>query len=322
MGLVSRRTVLRAAAAPALAGVAGCGRREQPERIIVPLSVGSTGDIVARKIVPGFGQAMHRPAFIDNVPGAGGIVGVAKLVKSPKDGRTIGVITSNYAINPGIFPHMPFDPYGDITAIGVIGDSPQVLVTNPAIPVHSVAELVAQAKSGGVPLQYGSSGNGTALHLLGVKLAKDLGIDMVHVPYHGNSPLLSALIGGQVPFGFQSTTQAAPYIKAGKLRGIGVTSKVRSRLLPDIPSLAEQGLSDFDLSTWMAVIGPAGLEPPVVDQLNHALNAALTDPATKQWFVSQDWRLTPMSPAETDRFLRAEGDRYVQLVKDSGATLE
>jgi tripartite-type tricarboxylate transporter receptor subunit TctC len=289
-----------------------------PLRIIVPLSAGATGDTVARRLISGLSKELGRPAYVDNLPGAGGVIGTAQLVKAPKDGSTILIVSSNHVDNIGIYRSMPYDPVKDITALAVIGDSPQVLVVNPSLPVHNLSELISLAKAKPGMLHFGSGGNGTTIHIMGAQLAKAAGIDIVHVPYKGNSPMLTGLLGNQVQFAFQATTLVAPYIKAGKLRAIGITSATRSRLLPDVPTLAEQGLKGYDLSIWMMVLGPAGMAPDLVNKINRAVNDTLQEPDVRSWFNSQDWRLAAMTPAAAKTFLETEQVKHLQLVKDAG----
>jgi tripartite-type tricarboxylate transporter receptor subunit TctC len=204
--------------------------------------------------------------------------------------------------------------------VAIIGDSPQVLVVNPSVPAHNLKELIALAKSKPGSLHYGTGGIGTTIHLQAAQLARQAGIDIVHVPFKGNSPMLTALLGGQVQLAFNSSTQMAPYIKSGKLRAIGIAAKTRSRLLPDVPTLAEQGLKDFDLSIWMAVLAPAGLQPQVLDKLNHAVNATLQQPDVRNWFQSEDWRLMNTTPAQAKAFIESELAKHLKLVRDAGVT--
>jgi len=323
MTMIDRRMMLLGSLALAACGKGsgGGGSASDPVRMILPLSVGSTGDTVARRLVEGLSKTLGRSIFVENLPGAGGIIGSEKLVHSEPDGNTLATVSSNYVVNPGIYPSMTFDTLKDITPIAVIGDSPQVLLVNPSLGVRDFKSLVALAKAKPGTLHYGSSGNGTALHLLGVKLSREAGINIVHVPYKGNAQMLSDLIGGQVPMAFQSTTQAAPYVKSGKLIPLGITSKDRSRLLTNVPTLAEQGLPGFDLSTWMAVIAPAKMDPAMTNKLNAAVNAALALPDVTDWLHKQDWRLTPMSSAQAKQFLADEQAKYLQLVKQSGAKM-
>ena len=306
--------LLTSAVTPALHAQSG----GPPMRIIVPLSAGATGDIVTRRLVDGLSKQLGRPIYVDNLPGAGGLIGTAQLVKAPKDGGTILAVSSNHVVNKGIYKTMPYDPVKDVTALAVLGDSPQVLVVNPAVPARNLQELIALAKSKPGSLHYGSGGNGTTIHLMGAQLGKAAGINIVHVPYKGNSPMLSGLLGGQVEMAFNSSTLVAPYVKSGKLRAIAVTSKTRSRLLPDVPTLAEQGLKDYDLSIWMIVLGPAGLPPAVTDRLNHAVNDTLKMPDVQKWFRDQDWTLQSLTPAQATAFLESEQVKHLQLVQDAG----
>ncbi len=200
---------------------------DRPLRLIVPLSAGSTGDTVARALTNGFSKTMGRTVVVENLPGAGGSTGTAQMLRAARDGNTLALVTSTHVINPSIYKSLPFDAVKDITPIAVIGDSPGVLLVHPSLPIRNLRELIAYAKANPGKLNYGSSGNGTSLHLLAVMLAKEADIDIVHVPYKGNAPMLTDLMGGQVQLGFQSTTAGAPVVRAGTLRAIAVTTKNR-----------------------------------------------------------------------------------------------
>jgi tripartite-type tricarboxylate transporter receptor subunit TctC len=314
--------LLRAAACLPLGGlfaaVDGCSEAAPPLRIIVPLSPGSTGDVVARRLVDGLTKQLGRSVYVDNIPGAGSVIGTTQMVKAAKDGNTIEIVSSSFVDNPGIYPNMPFDTLRDITPIGIIGDSPQVLVTSVETPAKTLPDLIALARAKPGSLHYGSSGNGTSIHLMAVMLAKEAGIDIQHVPYKGAGPMLTGLLGGQVQLGFLSTTVTAPYIKTGKLRAMGIASKGGSRLLPDVAPLAQQGLPEFDLSIWMAVLAQAELEQGIVNRLNQAVNSTLQMSEVKSWFDSQDWNLKPTTPAEAKTFVAAEQAKHLQLLKDAG----
>ncbi|MDB5817092.1 MAG: hypothetical protein JWQ11_732, partial [Rhizobacter sp.] len=269
------------------------------ERVILPLSAGSTADAVARALSNAMSKTMGRPIVIDNLPGAGGITGTQQVVNAPKDGLTIGIVSSNYAVNPAIYKKIPFDSIKDVTPITVIGFSPFVLVVNKAVPANNLQELIAYAKSKPGMLNYGSSGNGTVLHLAAEMFTSQAGVNIKHVPYKGNGPLVNDLLGGQVEMAFIGSTIADPHIKAGSLKAIGISTVQHSQLMPNVPTLAEQGLPNYDLGGWIAVIAPAGLQPAVVDKLNADINAAVDSPEVKQWLTSQDFRAIGGTPEAT-----------------------
>lgn len=291
-------------------------------RLIVPLSAGSTGDTVARALAPALGRTIKRPIMVENLPGAGGSTGTAQMVRAAKDGNTLALVTSTHVINPGIYKSMPFDAIKDITPIAVIGASPGILLVNPALPIRNLEELVAYARAHPGVLNYGSSGNGTTLHLLAVMLGKEAGIEITHVPYRGNAPMVTDLIAGQVQLAFQSTTAALPYVNSGQLRPVAVTTRERSRLFPQVPTLIEQGLRQYDISSWMAIIGPAGMTPEKVRELNQEINQTLAMPEVRDWFQSQDFIMSPGTPETAIAFFRTELVKHARLVRESGARLE
>lgn len=326
MNLPSRRRYLQALAATCVLAsfspVQAQPEGEKPLRFIVPLSPGSTGDSVARTLAQALTKTIRRPVVVENIPGAGGMLGTAQMVRAPKDGTTLALVTSTHVINPSIYKNMPFDTLKDITPISIIGGSPGVLLVNPKLPVHSLKELVAYSRAHPGQLNYGSSGNGTSLHLLAVLLAREAKLDMAHIPYKGNAPLLTDLVGGQVQLAFQSTAAATPFIKAGTLRPIGISTTSRSRILPDVPTLAEQGLVNYNLDSWMAVIAPAGVPKEIVDTLNRQVKEALAMPDVRDWFVSQDFQLTGSTPEEAATFMQSELVKHTKLVQESGAKLQ
>lgn len=245
------------------------------------------------------------------------------MVRAARDGNTLALVPSTHVINPSINKTMPFDSIKDVSAVAIVGDSPGVVLVNPSLPVKTIPELIALAKSKPGKLNYGSSGNGTNIHLMSVMLMKEAGIDLAHIPYKGNAPFVTDLVSGQVQVSIQATTVAQPFVKSGQLRPIAVTTKVRSRLYPEVLTLQEQGAPSYDLGSWMAILAPAGLPDSLLASLNQQINAAMQIPETRQWFESQAFRLTPIStPASAKAFLQSELIKHTQLVKDSGAALE
>ena len=205
--------------------------------------------------------------IVDNKPGAGGTIGTEVLVRSAKDGYTIGMTSSNHVINPYIIKSIQFDSIKDITPISIVATTPSVLVVHPSVAAHTTQEFIALAKEKPAEITYGSAGNGSVLHLAGVMLASQAGIDIEHVPYKGTGPLANDLLGGHINSGFLSVAAALPYIKAGTMRPIAVSTPQRAAALPDVPTFAELGLPNYNFDAWIALIGPADLPKPIVDRL-------------------------------------------------------
>ncbi|HVL77457.1 MAG TPA: tripartite tricarboxylate transporter substrate binding protein [Noviherbaspirillum sp.] len=310
-----------ALALPALPAAAQLG--EKPVRMIVPLTAGSTVDIVARLMGNSLSTSLGSPVIVENLVGAGGVTGTAQLVKAPKDGMTLAMVSSNHVINPSIYKSVPFDSLGDITPISVIGTVPLVLVAHPSVPAQNLKELVALVKAKPGKINYGSAGNGSVLHLAGELLKSEAGgLDMMHVPYRGTGPLVTDLMGGQVDIGFVSVTAAASQIRSGRLRAIGVSTRTRSAILPDVPTLAEQGLPNYSFDAWLAVIGPAGLPKETVNRTHAALMSALKSAEVREGLATQGVALIGTTPDEARQFFKTELDKHAALVKQSGATLD
>ena len=295
---------------------------DKPLRLVVPLAAGSTVDAVARALAPGFGKAAGHPVVVENIVGAGGIPGTSQIVKAPKDGLTLGMISSNHVINPGIYKSIPYDTLKDITPIAVLATVPLVLVAHPTLPVKSVKELLAYAKNHPGQLNYGSAGNGSTLHLAGELLISETGIDMRHVPYRGTGPLVTDLIGGQVQLGFVSISQVSPHVKSGALRALAVSTPSRSAALPDLPTLAEAGVANYSFDAWIALIGPGGLPKPAVESSHVAVQAALASPEAKASMAAQGLTILDIGPDAAPAFFESELAKHQKLVRQSGATID
>ncbi|WP_240467085.1 tripartite tricarboxylate transporter substrate binding protein [Comamonas sp. lk] len=306
------------ASQPASAQLLASGK---PIRLVVPLTAGSTVDAVARALGPGLGRATGHPIVVENVVGAGGIPGTTQVVKAPKDGLTLGMISSNHVINPGIFKSIPYDSLKDITPIAVLVTVPLVLVVNAKLPVRNLQELLAYAKAHPGALNYGSAGNGSTLHLAGELMIAETGIDMKHVPYRGTGPLITDLVGGQVQLGFVSVSQVVPQLKAGTLRALAVSTAVRSSALPDVPTMAEAGVPAYSFDAWIALIGPAGLGKALVDSYAAAVKSAMTSPEAQAAIAGQGLMIVEKGPNEAPAFFQSELAKHQKLVKLSGATL-
>lgn len=316
-GAIALVTTLLAAAS----GIASA-QADKPIRVVVPLSAGSTVDAVARAMSNQMAKVMGHPIVIENLAGAGGMTGTVQVVNAPKDGLTIGMVSSNHVINPYIYKKVPFDSLKDVTPITVIGTVPLVLVVNPDVPAKNAKELVALLKAKPGSVNFGSAGNGSVLHLAGEMFSSQAGVDIKHIPYKGTGPLTTDLVGGQVEMGFLSVTAAAPHIKAGKLRAIGVSTRQRSAVLPDLPTLAEAGLPDYSFDAWIAVVGPAGLSKPIVRKYYTDFKAVLGQKEVQDALAAQGIAVINSTPEEAVPFFKAEMEKHAALVKKSGATAE
>ena len=287
-------------------------------RYIVPFTPGGGSDLVARAMQTKLAELLKQPVVIENRPG-GGIPLAASLVgKAAPDGNTFMIVTIAHAVNPALYSEMPCDTQKDFTPISLVTAAPMILVTNPGVPARTVAELIALAKAKPNTLNYATPGNGSPAHLSGELLKGMAGLDIVHIPYNGAGPATTDLLGGQVQMTFSSVGVVLPHIKAGKLRALAVTTKGRSGVLPEVPTINESGLPGYELISWQAVMAPAKLPPAVAQRLNKAVVDTLNAPEVRDSLKGQGYDSTPTSLEETTRFVNAELTRYAKLVKTVG----
>ena len=294
----------------------------KPIRILVPTGVGTVSDMVGRLLAMHMAKSLGQNIVVENVPAAGGVTGTQQLVRASKDGYTLAVLNNNHVINPSVYKDMPFDSIKDILPISNIGSTPLVLATNPNVPAKDLKELLALARVKPGGLTYGSAGNGTVLHLAGVLLTSEGQVDIKHVPYKASGQMMTDAIGGQIDMVFLGIASAAAQIEAGKLRAIGVTTKQRSPLLPNVPTLAEQGLGNYNFDGWMALAGPAGLPRAVVDKLNAEVKAALALPEVQESMAKMAVMVATSTPEQASQFFQTELEKHKTLAKRGGATLD
>ncbi|WP_312835894.1 tripartite tricarboxylate transporter substrate binding protein [Comamonas sp.] len=317
----NRRTALAMALAslasgalPALAQTKAAGH-DKALRVILPLSAGSGADGAIRAISTPISKALGQPLVIENLPGAGGITGTAQIVRAPKDGDTIGIVSNNHVVNPSLYKNIPFDSIKDIAPITIIGTTPFVLVANPKVPARTVQELIAHAKAHPGTLNYGSSGNGTILHLGAAMFVEQAQIDVPHIPYKGMGQLMNDLLSGQVQLGVVAVAPAMAHIKAGNLRAIGITSAKRSASLPDVPTIAEQGLPQYELDGWIAAIAPAGVPKAEMDRLYQGFVQGIASPEAREALIAQGYEIQLTPPEVATRFMASEKQRMQAAVK-------
>jgi tripartite-type tricarboxylate transporter receptor subunit TctC len=292
-------------------------------RFILPVATASGVDTITRAASPALSRALGHPVVVDNQPGAGGIVGTSALVKSAPDGFTLSVVSNNHVIYPSVYKSLPFDPIADITPIAIIGSTPIVLVVNAAkVPAKNVQELVALLRAKPGAYNYGSSGNGTILHLAAEMFMDEAGVKATHVPYKGVGPMLTDLIGGQVEIGALSLPSIQQHLKSGALRAIGVGTAARLAAAPEIPTMVEQGMPGYLVEGWFAMIGPARLPAAEVNRINAAVAAAFATPEVSETMARQGNTINVSTPEYAAQFFRSELAKYAKLVKKAGIELQ
>ena len=295
----------------------------KPIRVIVTFPPGGSSDAAVRIVAPKLGERLGQQVIVENRPGAGGNIGLAALAKSEADGYTLAVgAAGGLAANASLYPKMPFDAQKDFVPISLLAHIPFVLVANPASPIHSVADLLAEAHAQPGKLSVGHGGNGTAMHLSVQLLKLMAGIDMTEVAYRGSGPVALDVMSGQVPLGMLDLPSVLAQIKAGKVRALAVTGQTRLADLPDVPTLAEAGVKGYESTGWFGVVAPAGTPPAVVARLQTDLHAVLTDPAVMAQARAIGVELTPMTSAEFGRFIASETAKWADVIRRSGTKLD
>ena len=323
---ITRRALGGAALAATLARPFSLAAQEtypgRPIRFIVPVPAGGGVDILTRAIGQKLSENVGQPVVVENKPGASAVIGTELLAKSPPDGYSIMMAYSAHVINPLMTPNVPYDPIADFSPIVHVGFIPLILVVHPSLPVSSVQELVALAKSKPGQMQFASGGAGAGAHLSG-ELFKHLAkLDLVHVPYKGNAPALGDVVGGHVPIMFDTITTALPFVKEGKLKALAVTSSKRSALAPELPTMIEAGLPGFEVSAWYCVLAPAKTPQPIVATLNSEINKVLGSADVKERFTKMGVETVGGAPDVLDKFLREETERWNAVVAATGMKAE
>ena len=309
----------------ALAPVAAIAQSfpNRPVRLVVPFPPGGPLDVTARLIAQKLTETWGQSVVVDNRPGAGGNIGADLVAKSAPDGYTVVLgALSTHAVNPHLFPKMPYDAVRDFAPITLVAITPNVLVINPSLPASSVKELIAYARAHPGRLSFGSGSNGSAGHLAGELFKIDAGVDMVHVPFKGAAPATQALLAGDTQLMFDNLANAMPQVKAGKLKALAVTTAQRSRLAPEMPTLAESGLPGFDISTWYGLLAPAGTPRDIVAKWNAEVTRILNAPDTREKLVAQGAEPAPDTPEQFAQFIAQELAKYQRIVKASGAKVD
>ena len=290
----------------------------RPIRIIVPVPPGGGVDLLARSIGAKMSDRLGVPVLIENRAGASAAIGTEALAKSPPDGYTIMMGYTVHATNALFNPKLPYDTLKDFQPLTYVCYIPLVLVTPPALPANSVRELITLAKAKPGSLSYASGGAGAGAHLSGELFRYLAKVDVTHIPYKGNGPAITDLLGGQVSMLFDTITTSIPHIRAGKMKALAVTSRKRSSLTPELPTMIEAGLPEFEVSGWYMMLAPAGIPRDVLELLNAEINVAIKDPAIGAKLASQGVEWEGGSPERAGEFLRSEMTRWGRIIKETG----
>ena len=310
-------TLLSLALTAPLLALADSPYPDKPIRFVVPYPPGGGTDVVARIVQQRLQVALGQPIVIDNKGGAGGSLGTDIVAKAAPDGYTVLFTLSSHTINPAIFPKLPFDTIKDFEPVGLVASLPQLLASNMAVPVRNVADVVAQAKAAPEKFSFASVGNGSPGHLAGELMVLRTGAPMAHIPYRGGGPAVTDVIGGQVPLLWVSIPAAAAQVKAGKLRALAVSTTKRSPAFPDVPTMQEAGVADFEVDSWYAMLVPAKTPRPIIDRLNKALNTVLAEPAIRAQLIDQGADAVGGAPEALAKVIAAEVPKWIKLAKDA-----
>jgi len=300
------------------------GYPNKPLRLIVPFAAGGSTDVLARIMAQLLGDALAQQVVVENRPGAGGSVGAEAAAKAPADGYTLLLGTSGtLAINPALYPKAQYDPARDFAPVALLGSTAYLLLVHPGVAASSLQEFTSLLRVRPGQYTFGSAGNGSTGHLIGELFKSQAGVTLTHVPYKGQAPAMVDLIGGQIHALFEPVGTALPQVRSGKVKALAITGARRSALAPEIPTVAESGLPNFDATAWFAIVAPAGTPAEIVTRLNSEINKGLRSSELQAKMVAQQVEpASPTSPEQLGAFMRTEIGKWGKVVKDSGAKVD
>jgi tripartite-type tricarboxylate transporter receptor subunit TctC len=300
---------------------AGLNYPSKPIKIIVPFGPGGFTDVAARILQKELAPAIGQPIVIENKPGAGSTIGTAEVAKAAPDGYTLVMISTTHVISPHLYKTIPYDPLRDFTPVMKLAEGPYVLIVHPSLAVRSVADLVSLARAQPNTIDYASSGNGSAQHLVGALFVTMARAPLNHIPYKGSSQAMNDVLGGQVKVSFVGVPNALPNLSSGKLKALAVSTRKRYADLPDVPTLEEAGVAGYDATVWLGLLAPPGTPREVVEKLNASIAKILSTPEAKKLMASAGVDVATSTPEEFAALMRSELDRWGKVVRETGATV-
>jgi tripartite-type tricarboxylate transporter receptor subunit TctC len=290
-------------------------------RLVVPLSPGGFADTPARMLAPRLSNALGKQVYVENKPGAGGTIGADSVAKSPPDGYNLLLTGTPHVVAPWLYRNMPYDALKDFNHFALVASGPYILVVNPQLGVSSVRELIAAAKAQPGKIDYASSGNGSAQHLVSALFAAMAGIELNHVPYKGSGPAMQDMVSGQVKVSFAGIPNALSHLKAGRLKALAVSTPKRWPELPEVPTVAESGVPGYEATLWLNLAAPAGTPPDIIKRLVEETAKALQDPELQKSFHNAGVEATFAGPEAAATYIRAEYEKWGRVVKQTGASV-
>jgi tripartite-type tricarboxylate transporter receptor subunit TctC len=322
----NRRAFVAGLAAAGLLAGAGAQAADawpnKPITLIVPFAPGGTTDILGRIVGQKLSEALHQPVVIDNKAGAGGTLGAGIAARAPADGSTFFLATIAHAIAPGLYKSLPYDFTKDLDPVGLVATTPNVLIVNNALPVKTVAELIAYIKAHPGQVNYGSAGPGSTEHLAGELFRSMTDTSITHVPYKGGAPMMADLIAGQIQMALETSPSASQHVRSGRVRALAVTGPKPSPAYPGVPTLSDAGVKGYDMITWFALMAPHGTPDAIIERMHKELQAALAAPDVTAKFAEQGVTAGNMPPSVLEGFIRQETKKWSRIVKESGAKAE
>ncbi len=299
------------------------GYPNRPIEFVVAYPPGGANDIFARVMAPPLQESLGKPVIVKNVTGAGGTIGTAAVARAAPDGHSLLLGSSgSIVVAPSLIPNLPYNPLKDLAPVTMVGIVPNILAVHPSVPANTTRELIAYAKANPGKLAFGSSGIGGSGHLAGELFNMMAGIKMTHIPHRGSGPSVIALVSGQISLTFENMLTLLPHIKAGKLRGLAVTTEHRSPVIPDVPTIAESGLPGYSAGPWFAIVTTGGTPPDVVNLLNREFVKLLKRPDVTKQLATGGAELATSTPAELAEYMRAEVTRWADVVRDANIKAE
>jgi tripartite-type tricarboxylate transporter receptor subunit TctC len=294
----------------------------RPIHVVVPFSPGGAVDGPMRLIAQELGKRLGQPVVVENKPGAGATIGTDIVAKAAPDGYTLLLASQTNAISATLYAKLPYDPVGDFTPITLIGREPGVVVVNPSVPAKTLQDFIAYVKAHPGEVNFASSGNGSGQHLFAALLASRTGMRMNHIPYRGSGQATTDLLAGVVSMAIPGTAGMVGHIKAGKLRALAVTGAMRSPQLPDVPTVMESGVPDYEAYVWMGLLAPKGTPPAIIERLQREVTAVLAEDEVKRYMAGAGIEIVGSSPADFARFFRQEKEQWAKVIRDTGAKVD